>query len=309
MLNSENDMSLNKNIHIVAMRKVILFLFILFTVTLQGQNVFNRITNEVTAINSQELYKAYIVPSGKDEPFFTVSSPSQIDSAVRARYFPFQADSIYYDLEGRLRKVKLNSEYGSIIGSTSYYDEQGYMIYSIEYDVYEEISYSSITFFEKGRVIFRKGMIFVDQKEQPCYFRFENGMFIETENNYIPSYYNIVPDTNYIYHIDNIKKGYINDLKMPMNCKKVRFEQPQKGDVTIVNNYNVLIRKEPSVHAEKIYIIDQQGIPVFVKKRIPPSHESNHPWFEIEYINDLSSEKYTGYIYGLFLELVEKIIE
>jgi uncharacterized protein YgiM (DUF1202 family) len=107
-------------------------------------------------------------------------------------------------------------------------------------------------------------------------------------------------------HTGNLQSYFkIKSLIPPEECKKVQFRMPQKNEITYVNKDKVNVREQRNTSSKVISILD---IGARVKILDILQEESikglgTYNWYKVE-INNI-----TGYIFGAFLEPVEKEVK
>lgn len=297
------------------MKNITLILALLLCSYTFGDNPCRIIDKKVADIDNQILYKAYCLFAGIDSlsEYVLVSC---MDSAAELGYYTPSYECVYFDDKEQIKKIISFSEYISSVSVIGYYDESGDLMYTVSYDGGESIvAYSSKTYFNKGEAIHRTGKIQVDCVERPCYFRFENGKLHATETECFPSDYlsYIISRDEYINHVNKIKKWGPLQINILKDCNKVRFVEACVGDTATVNAFDVNIRKGPGMKEQIIDTILHQGNSVIVLKKQLEDREASlnaYPWYKIKYnIKDLQTPDKIGYIYGKYLDLIEKTIE
>ena len=297
------------------MKTITFTLVLLFCSYAFGDNPYRVLDKQVADIDNQILYKAYCFFAGSGGPS-EFALVSRMDSAENRGYYMPACQKVYFDDQERTRKIMNYTEYSSSVSVIGYYDESGDLIYAVSYDSGESIVYySSKTYFNKGEAILKTGKIQVDGAERPCYFRFENGKWHTTENECFPSDYlsYIVSIDEFINRVNKVNMWGPHQINILKDCNKVRFMEACVGDTATINAYDVNIQKEPGKKKQIIDVIDAQGTSAIVMEkqlRRKNARSNTYPWYKIRYnFEDMQTPDKIGYIYGQYLDPVEKIIE
>lgn len=290
--------------------KVAILCILLCPIQVLGQvSALTEIENEIVRINNSVLYKAYRVYNGEDMGYTLIEDKN----LLKQHYL--NADTVYFDVDKKIKKIVFTSEYGQLIGSISYYNNEGNRIFSMEYDVDQGVSVSCKRYLKDGKTFLLIGKIveelFPDVLTTHVYYR--DGEMTTPYTGILSAKYDFLLDN--IFNISSlmIPMDMLNDSIKLVNCVKVKFESPCLFDTTVVNSYNVNIRNKPGTKEQIIDTIFQQGHPVIVLEKLFEEKNMNlntYPWYKIKY------NKYywrvpdkTGYIYGKYLDPVEKIID
>jgi len=260
------------------MKKAVIILnliFFLLPSALQAQTendlkLLNACKEEVSAINSQTLYKKQYV--------FETPRTNRNLTIVDYKDFMFEAIfMVFYDTEYRIRKHITTSNYPEGSAFTIYYfDTDGYEVHSVFYD---PLARAGNRYMNKNKLVYLN-MAAID----------ENYEITETIEQY-------GGETD-VYHTESIKNHHLYEhLKLDITTDpKVSFSSPQKGDKTITNVRRASLRKMPSINAERITVVELGAIVQILERE-------NDEWYKV-YLNGQ-----TGYIFGELLEPVERKIQ
>ncbi|MCL2681950.1 MAG: SH3 domain-containing protein [Bacteroidales bacterium] len=251
---------------------------------------------EKEAINNMVLYKAY---------FHSPHSAEEILSTYNG--YTTEGYYCYFDGNSILRKLIFWSEYPeSSYTRIAYYSEIGELMY-ILFSHFDTEGYSS-----QGIAYKMCGGEYRDSVAFRYNAQYEFGVdFKNTETQGAANKYpSVIGDwrlSNYI-HIDSLK-WYLEIEEIPLqplpNCKKVRFDKPSSNQTTYTNSLNINLREQPNTSSkiigtmtigERVKILD-----VLHQENI--NNSGNHNWYKID------RNGMVGYIFGAFLEPVEKVIE
>ena len=273
-----------------------IYLFLITCIIeIKGQSYLQSCKDEVKSINSMKLSKAYLV-FGREEQKFVINNLSSISKSIY-----HYSDTLYYDDKGKIRKIVSNYSEGGTKGDIYYFDAGGYLRFRLHYDYYEGDAVTEELYMQKNEFLLWKGETCDDNGGYPITVPF----FIKKGK--IPREIKGIPFAH-IAHLDSLKKQYNNDLKMPEDCLQVGFSIPEVGSSTFVNAINAEIRTSAN---SKSTVIDtlKMGTDVLILERTKDENMKgigSYPWYKIEYTIDFGNTIKTGYIFGAFLEPIEK---
>lgn len=209
---------------------------------------------------------------------------------------------VYKDDEGRIRKFLTMLNHVEFSGyNVHYFDTTGEVVYSyIYYQTYMSPHFYGYRYMSEGKQIFCDMDVYDEDKDTWERVNYSNR---ETLLTYCSSF-------DHILHADSVapfcKSLYFKDDFLSENItEQVRFTAPEKGTKTIINNREAYILEKDKMNSEiilkplfgEIVEILEKG----KEKRIKPF--GKHNWYKVS-VNDKQ-----GYIFGAFLEPVEKTIE
>ncbi len=255
----------------------------LLPATLWAQNTnevkfLNACKDEVKAINSQELYKKQILWGAEPDNDGNVSITDYTNQS--------DANMIYYDNDGRIRKFIMMFNYPETIRfSMHYFDKDGYVVSSICYERSAmDTSVIGVRYMHKNK------LIYVDIE-----LRDEEENVVKVIKHYSRTTERL-PDKNYnaILHVDSLT-NYCRkeDLTFrPDDYRKIYSTLPKVGEKTIVNVRESNIHEKPS---DKANIVTAAHLGDIVEI----TEDLKNGWYKIQ-----QNEK-SGYVKAEFLELVE----
>lgn len=261
---------------------------------------------KIDKINNLDLYKGCVMYNTSDNSHFVVT-PSNKDIEYEENVYSSDI-CVYYDSAGRIRKyesIHKSMYIDATVVDVMYFDANESLCYRLFYNEGEGDGLKGKMYANGSSILLFEGSVYSSNHGIDKWIDFSYTTTL------LPSYF-------YIY---NFKIGNINDLKshlnsdlsMPQNCPKVRFCIPHIGDTTIISGNDVYIRYEPTINGSvmgKSNVGDLAQILVVGSKETIEGLGCHH-WFKIrwEFENqECENVKVEGYIFGAFLEPVEKVI-
>jgi len=249
---------------------------------------------EKEMIHDMELYK---VDSQNTEEgvILVASNPKGLDGAT----------CYYFDRDENLRKFVSWRDYPESSSAViAYYSEEGALMYIIFGDWQPEgYSYQGIAY-KTYCGEFSDSIEFKYKVQYDFMTDFENSSIQGNSNKY-PSVIGEWHLSHYT-HIDSLRTYLqIETLQPPPNCKTVQFDKPAKNQITFTNGYNINLREAANISSKVITTIDigERVKIVDVLQEESIKNLGNHNWYKIE------KNGVDGYIFGAFLEPVEKEIK
>jgi hypothetical protein len=268
------------------------FVFFGYTSVSYSQNIG---IEEKEAINNMPLFKAWLknTPNGG---ILTSVDPKFFDGSIVC----------YFDEEGNLRKHVSISDYpDSTSEMIACYSEDGELMYVRFYNFQPEgYSYQGIAY-----------KTFRDDWGDTIEFRYsvQNSNMTDFENYSVQGKSNKYPaitcEWNVLSkytHVDSLASYLrIETLQPPPGCKKVQFCTPSKNQTTNINNDNVNLR-ESAKTSSKVIRTMRTGEKVKILEVLQEETVRNvgtYHWYKIEVYQQ------TGYVFGAYLEPVEKEVK
>ena len=249
---------------------------------------------EKEAIDSMVLYKAYLDWTHSGRELFPIDK-GYIDGGFYC----------YFDNDSNLRKLISWIDYPeSSSVKIAYYSEEGELMYILFSEFQSEgYSYQGIAY-KTYSGEYRDSIAFKYDVQYEFGVDFENSNIQGTSSKY-PSVTGGWKLSNYT-HIDSLKLYLkIETLQPPPNSKKVQFVKPQINQTTFTNNFNINLREQPNISSKIIRTMTVgERVKILEKgkeENIDPF--GKHNWFKVNVYSK------TGYIFGTFLEPVEKALE
>jgi uncharacterized protein YgiM (DUF1202 family) len=107
-------------------------------------------------------------------------------------------------------------------------------------------------------------------------------------------------------HVDSLASFFFFfTLQTPTNCKKVQFSIPSINQITFINNDNVNLREDAKTSSKVIRTMTY-GDTVKILEVLHEETVKNvgtYNWYKVEIIQR------TGYVFGAYLEPVEKEVK
>jgi hypothetical protein len=276
---------------------IIFSIILLLSKPLFSQDIKSIIENckkEVNQINNLTFEKTvlqYATVSKNDD----ISFPSYRDVNENMSY-------IYKDNEEKIRKFLTMWNHVEWSGyEVHYFDTTGNVVCSY---IYNRTCMSSHSFgyryMSDGKQIFCDMDVYDEYKDFSERITYSEGEILLT---YCRGF-------DAILHTDSIMPfckflRYLNISGTDFPTEKVRFVYPEKGAKTIINARGVNIREKSNTNSSAILVPRFGEIVEILKKgreeNIDPFGKNN--WFKVKVNNKI------GYIFGAFLEPIEKIIE
>jgi len=266
--------------------------------------LFKKCMDAVNEINTLTLTKAYLTfdPDNK----WILSDNKRPNASDRF----LDEFSIYKDAQGNIRKIiYTNYEYGYDV-LICYYDTFGELIRAVFNFKDDTESFCGYQFADQGD-LFYSNIAYIkydpdDVEEEILTFEKEiQGPRIEIEYEGQILHFGAYTLERFT-HVTNFK-SYYNIDSFPSGCATVTFSLDVKSGKTIVGSNNVRIRDAAHLQSnivETLYAGDDITILAQDKlQNIAPWGEFY--WYQVRYQNFFIDD-HTGYIFGAFLEPVEK---
>ena len=249
---------------------------------------------EKEAIDSMVLYKAYLEWTTDSEQELISTDKGHIDGGFYC----------YFDNDSNLRKLISWIDYPeSSSVKIAYYSEEGELMYILfsEFET-EGYSYQGIAY-KTHCGEYRDSIDFKYNVQYEFESDFENISTQGTSSKY-PSVIGEWELSNYT-HIDSLKLHFNNELKLPPNCKRVQFDKPSSNQLTFTNSHNINLRETANISSKVITTINiGEKVKIIEKGKEENIYPfGKHNWFKVNVYSK------TGYIFGTFLEPVEKTLE
>ena len=213
----------------------------------------------------------------------------------------------YIDDEGNLRKFVQRIEYpGSLLETIAYYSEEGELMYirfcnnDTEGYSYQGIAYKISRDYDWGDTIeYRYNVQYSMMAD------FDNYSIQGKSSKYpaITCEWNLLAKYT---HVDSLASYLLNfqiKIQQPtFKCKKVQFSKPSKNQKTYINNDNVNLREGAKTSTKVIRTMGSGEIVKILEvlQEETVKNVGTFNWYKIE-VNQT-----TGYIFGAYLESVEK---
>jgi len=251
---------------------------------------------EKETIDNMVLYKAYLRNTSYRQ---TTQNLWELTSAD-PEYYDGKS-YFYFDSNGNLRKhIETVSYPESLSTKIAYYNIEGELMYILfgsfdaEGDSYQGIAYKAHCGEYNDSIVFKYNV------------QYEFGVDFENRSTQgISSKYPAIIGS--YSHIDSLKLFLsIEELQLPTNCKKVQFDkQISKNETAFINSFNINLREQPNTSSKIIRTMTVGErvniLGVFHQENI--NNLGNYNWYKIDIYG------IEGYIFGAFLETVEKTIE
>lgn len=267
------------------MKKLIPFCLLFFVSELSAQTMYRNPEiipqrNQVTAINSLTLYKKQWTWQGNENE----GSKTLVDFIEHGGEYVF----VYYDSRGRIRKFISAYNYPEECSyMLCYYDDNGDLIFLNSY-CHSAMNYAvnGSAYMKKGSLAYLDVEVYDEEDKLKKTIVQHQGKF--------PLSYDIKSKFGKYLHTDSLKAFDGEEVVFKAEqYKKVKFNLPRKGDITLTNAKRVNLRKLPSTEASILTVVKIGTLVQIVA-------DSEKDWYKVK-VGNLE-----GYIYGDMLEAVEK---
>jgi len=272
-----------------------------------------RCMSAVHEINATPLTKAYLVRNAEGSWTLNANNPKARRSAPYLDEF-----AVYKDTQENIRKIiYTNYDYGYkvLIG---YYDTSGQLIRAV-FNVRDDIeSFWGYEWAEQGELFFSNRAYikydpdFVEMEDVRTFEEEIRAPSIETVYAYEGKMLHFGDHSLALFaHVNDIKSCY-NISAFPAGCATVVFSYEVPSGKTVVGSNAVRIRDAAHVKSkvvETLYAGDDIAI-IAQGKRETIAPWGEFYWYKVNYRNfERNSPASSGYIFGAFIEPVEKEIQ
>jgi len=277
----------------------ILFFLIVFSICFIVENTIAQCQYDITLFENCKKQKGLIVSSDSlKQVFFVEKDGFYIPSTHLDSSWENEWSYIVLNDKGKLKKAVVyvfDTDYCKTV--ICYFDDEGYLLHLIYKE--EELDYgvSGYMYVNKNNTILSDWNIRKESDNSLQTLTFCNG--------HIPDEISQIK-LSYFKQTDDILNKMSFSGEILSKCKHINIQPPKEKDKVFINANNVIVRKHACKKSELLTKMNA-GIRVLVMEVGEKENIDNlgvHYWYKVMY----NSEGDMGYIFGAFLELVEKEI-